>query len=69
MSSRLGTPRKKSVTTRHKAASQRIPLVRPSMRARPSTSAMAPAVSATVRVPRRPAIRYAQVLPQVKNSQ
>ena len=42
MNSRLGTPRKKSVSTRQTSCSGLMSLVRPSMRARPSTSAMAP---------------------------
>ena len=46
-----------------------MPLVRPSMSRSPSTSAIAPAVSATARVPRRPANRYDQVLICVKNIQ
>ena len=69
MNSRLGTPRKKSVSTRQTSCSGLMSLVRPSIRARPSTSTMAPAVSATLTVPSKPASKNFQVVRCVKKYQ
>ena len=61
MSSRLGTPRLKLMTTWHRVESHLRSLMRPSMSTVAQTRARAPAVSETPTVPRRPSRRNFQV--------